>query len=199
VPGEVNKEQMQCLNDILSGGEHLLNLINDVLDLSRIESGKMKLRLTDIALTDVIESLRSTTTHMLAPRKQSLDVEVEEGLPLVHVDKAKIRQVLINLLSNSAKFTPDGGKLKLEVVREGDWCQVRVIDNGIGIKKEDQERIFEPFCQLDSPLTKEKSGTGLGLTLIKQIIERHGGRIWVESECGKGSRFTFTLPLATAD
>ena len=102
-------------------------------------------------------------------------------------------------MTNSSKFTPDGGKLKIEAVREGDWCQVSVIDNGIGIKKEDQERIFEPFCQLDNPLTKEKSGTGLGLTIAKQVIEKHGGRIWVESEYGKGSRFTCTLPLATAD
>jgi len=199
VPGEINKEQRQCLDDILSSGKRLLDLINEVLDLSKIESGKTELRLTNIALPSVIESLRSTMMPMLAPRKQSLKVEVEEGLPPVHVDKAKVRQVLLNLLSNATRFTPDGGKLKIEAVREGDWCQVSVIDNGIGIKKEDQERMFEPFYQLDNPLTKEKGGTGLGLTLVKQIIERHGGRIWVESEYGKGSRFTFTLPLATAD
>ena len=136
---------------------------------------------------------------MLAPRKQSLEVDVEEELPLVHADKAKVRQVLLNLLSNATKFTPDGGRLKIEAVKEDNWCQVSVIDNGIGIKKEDQERIFEPFYQLDSPLTRERRGTGLGLAIAKQIIEKHGGRIWVESEYGKGSRFTFTLPLATTD
>ena len=135
---------------------------------------------------------------MLAPRKQSFDVEVKEGLPPVHADKAKVRQVFLNLLSNATRFTLDGGKLKIEAGREDNWCQVSVIDNGIGIKNEDQKRMFEPFCQLYNPLTKEKNGTGLGLTLAKQIIERHGGRIWVESEYGKGSRFTFTLPLATA-
>ena len=198
VPGKINKEQRQCLDDVLTSGKHLLDLINDVLDLSKIESGKMKLRLTDIALTAVIESVRSTIMPILASRKQSLDVEVEEGLPPVHADKAKTRQVLINLLSNATKFTSDGGKLKIEAGREGNWCQVSVIDDGIGIKEEDRERIFEPFYQLDTPLTKERSGTGLGLALTQQIIERHGGKIWIESEYGKGSRFTFTLPLAPA-
>ncbi|GAH88286.1 unnamed protein product, partial [marine sediment metagenome] len=177
----------------------LLNLINEVLDLSKVESGKTRFHLTNIALTEVVESLARTMLPVLAPRQQSLDIEVEEGLPLVHADKAKVSEVLLNLLSNATKFTPDGGKLKIEAVREDNWCQVSVIDNGIGIKKEDQEQIFEPFYQLDNHLTKEKSGTGLGLTLVKQIIEKHGGRIWVESEYGKGSRFTFTLPLATTD
>ena len=197
VPGKINEEQRQSLNDILDSSQHLLGLINDVLDLSKVESGKMRLRLANVALTEVIESLTSTMMPILTPRKQSLDVEIEEGLPQIHADKAKLRQVLLNLLSNSIKFTPDGGKLKIKAVRDGDWCQVSVIDNGIGIKKEDQERMFEPFYQPDNPITKEKGGTGLGLTVTKQIIERHGGRIWVESEYSKGSRFTFTLPLAT--
>jgi len=199
VPGKLNDEQRQCLEDVLGSSQHLLNLINKVLDLSKIESGKTKLNLTNLSLTEVIESLARTMLPILAPRQHSLDVEVEEGLPLVHADKAKVNEVLLNLLSNATRFTPDGGKLKIEAVREGDWCQVSVIDNGIGIKKEDQEQIFEPFYQLDNPLTKEKSGTGLGLVLAKQIIGKHGGQIWVESEYGKGSRFTFTLPLATTD
>ena len=198
VPGGVNEEQRQCLADILSSGKHLLNLINDVLDLSKVESGKMRLRLADVALTDVIEPLRRSMMPMLAPRKQRLDVEVEQGLPPVHADRAKVRQVLLNLLSNSIRFTPDGGRLKIKAIKEDNWCQVSVIDSGIGIKKEDQELIFEPFCQLDNHLTREKGGTGLGLALVKQIIEKHGGQIWVESEYGKGSRFTFTLPLATS-
>ena len=199
VPGEVNKEQKQCLDDILSSSKHLLTLIDGVLDLSKVESGKMELNLTKVALAEVIESLRSTMVPILTPRKQSLEVEVEDGLPPVRADKVKLRQVLFNLLSNSTKFTPDGGKLKIEAVREGNRCQVSVIDNGVGIKKEDQERVFEPFYQLDNPLTKERGGTGLGLALVKQIVEKHGRQVWVESEYGKGSRFTFTLPLAVAD
>ena len=199
VPGKINDEQRQCLEDVLASSQHLLNLISKVLDLSKIESGRTKLNLADLALTEVIESLARTMLPILAPRKQSLDVEIEEGLPLVHADKVKVSEVLLNLLSNATKFTPEGGRLKIEAVREGDWCRVSVIDNGIGIKKEDQEQIFEPFCQLDNPLTKRKSGTGLGLTLVKQIIEKHGGQIRVESEYEKGSRFIFTLPLTTTN
>ncbi len=175
-----------------------MSLINEVLDLSKIESGKVEPELKDVVLTEVIASVTKTMTSILAPRKQSLDVEIEDGLPPVHADKAKLEQVLLNLVDNSSKFTPDGGKLKIEAVREGEWCRVSVIDNGTGIKKEEQERIFEPFRQLANPLTREESGTGLGLMLVKQIVERYGGRIWVESEYGKGSRFIFTLPLATA-
>ena len=196
VPGEINDEQRQCLDDVLDSGQHLLGLINDILDLSKIEAGKVELRLTDIALPDVVESLRSAMMPILDARKQSLDVELEEGLPLVYADKARLRQVLLNLLSNSTKFTPDGGKLKIEAVRDGDWCQVSVVDNGIGIKEEDWERIFDPFYQVDSSMPKREEGTGLGLALVKQIVEQHGGRVWVASEYGKGSRFTFTLPLA---
>jgi len=156
----------------------------------------MELKLRNITLSSVIDSLRSEIMPILAKRKQSLEVEVEEEIPLVYADKAKVRRVLINLLSNSTKFTPDGGQLKIKVVTEGNRCRVSAIDNGIGIRRGDQEKIFEPFCQMDNPLDREAGGTGLGLTIAKQIIERHGGQIWVESEYGKGSRFTFTLPLA---
>ena len=196
MPGEVNEEQKQCLTDILNGGEHLLGLINDILDLSKIESGKLKLQLKVVNPSDVIEPLARTMIPIVSLRKQSLDIEIEKGLPPVHADEAKIKQVLFNLLSNATRFTPDGGKLKIEAVRKNGWCQVSVVDNGIGIKKGDQERIFEPFHQLDNPLTKEKSGSGLGLALAKQIVERHGGKLWVEGEYGKGSRFSFTIPLA---
>jgi len=196
VPGPVNKEQRQCLDDVLDSGQHLLDLINELLDLSKVESGKMVLNLKSIALTAVIASSYNTIMAILTPKKQSLDVKIAEGLPRVYADELRIKQVLLNLISNSAKFTPDGGKLEVEAVKKGDWCQVSVIDNGIGIKKEHQKRIFEPFYQVDNPQAKSKGGTGLGLAVNKQIIEKHGGQIWVESKYGKGSRFIFTLPLA---
>ncbi len=199
VLGKITQRQKKCLNDILASGQHLLNLINEVLDLSKIESGKTELRLTNFTLTDIIEPLKSSIMPMLTSRKQSLEIEVPDNLPPVRADKAKVRQVLLNLLSNAIKFTADGGWLKIEAVWRNDWCQVSVSDNGIGINREDQERMFEPFCQLDSPLTRERSGTGLGLTIARQIIERHGGQIWVESDYGQGSRFTFTLPLAISE
>ncbi len=199
VLGKITQKQKKCLTDILASSQHLLSLINEVLDLSKIESGKTELRLTNFTLTDIIEPLKRSIMPMLTSRKQSLEIEVPDNLPLVRADKAKVRQVLLNLLSNAIKFTADGGWLKIEAAWRNDWCQVSVSDNGIGINKEDQERMFEPFCQLDSPLTRERSGTGLGLTIARQIIERHGGQIWVESDYGKGSRFTFTLPLAISE
>ncbi len=198
VPGKISEEQRQCLSDVLDSSQHLLNLINGVLDLSRIESGKEELNTRDITLTEVIESLSRTMMPILAPREQSLDIEVEEGLPLLHADKAKLRQVILNLVDNASKYTPDRGKLKIEAVRNGGWCRVSVIDNGIGIKEEDRERIFEPFCRLDNSLAEERGGVGLGLTLVKQIVEMYGGQIWIESEYGRGSRFTFTVPLAAS-
>ena len=198
VVGIIDKEQKQCLNDILGSGQHLLSLVNDILDLSKIESGKMELKLKNFALPGVIESLSSEIMPMLAARKQNLELSVKEGLPLIYADRAKVRQVLINLLSNSTKFTPDGGELRIEAAREDSWCRISVIDNGIGIEKGNQEKIFEPFSQIESSLGREVGSTGLGLAIARQIVEKHGGRIWVESEYGEGSRFSFTLPLATA-
>ncbi len=198
VPGPVTNEQKQCLDDILASGSHLLGLIDEALDLAKIESGRMEFSVTEVALSEVVESLRNTMMPILAPRKQRLDVMVDDGLPRLYADKGRLRQVLLNLLTNAAKFSPDGGQIRVEAVSRGDWCQVSVIDSGIGIKKEDHHRIFEPFCQLDSSLTKGKSGVGLGLAVVRQIIDKHGGRIWVESEHGRGSRFIFTLPLPAA-
>ena len=198
VPGKVNEEQKQCLNDVLSSGQHMLSVINDVLDLFKIEAGEMELKLSNISLSSVIQALRREMIPVLTAKKQSLEVDVEEGLPMIRADRKRVRQVLLNLLSNASKFTPESGKLTVEVVKENNQCRISVVDNGIGVKKDDQERIFEPFSQLDSYLAKGEGGTGLGLAIVKQIIEKHGGRIWVESEYRKGSCLTFTLPLAAA-
>ncbi|MFC2014884.1 sensor histidine kinase [Chloroflexota bacterium] len=149
-----------------------------------------------MALNEVITSLSRIIIPILAARKQSLDVDIEDELLPVHTDESKLSQVLLNLVDNASKFSPDMSKLKVKAVREADWCRVSVIDDGIGIKKEDQEKVFEPFSRLDNPLVDKRGGTGLGLAVTKQIVEKFGGEIWVESEYGKGSRFTFTLPLA---
>jgi signal transduction histidine kinase len=194
VPGPANKKQRQCLEDILSSGRHLLSLIDQVLDLSKIESGRTELRLAGVALPELIESLKNTMLPILKPKRQRLSVRIEKDLPQVYADKAKLRQVFFNLLSNSSRFTPEGGKIEIEAVKNGACCRVSVADNGIGIRKEDQARIFEPFCQLDNA-PNGSSGTGLGLVVVKQIVEKHGGRVWIESQYGKGSRFSFTLPL----
>jgi len=196
VPGKINDEQRQCLGDILNAGEQLLGLINDVLDLSRIESGKVELKIDNVILNEVLKSLARTMTPILAPRKQTVKIGIGKQPVPVRADRAKLEQVLLNLVDNASKFTPDGGRLRIEATREDNWCRVSVIDDGVGIKKEDLDRLFEPFSRLDSPLAKERGGTGLGLVLVKQIVEKCGGQIGVESEYGKGSRFIFTLPLA---
>jgi PAS domain S-box-containing protein len=199
VPGEINEEQRQCLDDILTSSRHLLGLINEVLDLTKVESGKVELKLKNIALSEVVESVTSAMTAVISQRKQSLDVRLDGGLPLLKVDEDRLRQVFFNLLSNASKFTPDRGKLKIEASRKDGWCQVSVSDNGIGIKEEDLKQIFEPFYQAEDSMTRESRGTGLGLTLVKEIVEMHGGQILVKSKYGKGSSFIFTLPLVAAE
>ena len=159
----------------------------------------MELKKETIALNEILTSLARSMMPILRPRKQSLDVEIEEGLSPLYADKVKLGQVFRNLVANSSNFTPDGGGLKIKATSDDGWCRVSVIDNGTGIKAEDKERIFEPFCQLDYTSARGKGGTGLGLAVVRQIIEKHGGRIWVESDYGKGSQFTFTLPLVTKD
>jgi len=196
VLGKIHDEQRQCLNDILGSGQYLLNLINDVLDLSKVEAGKIELKLESLNLADVIHDVVKTVKPMLDNNRHQLEVSLEEGLPQVQADKKRLRQIFFNLLSNAIKFTPAGGKLGIEVGREGDWCQVSVVDSGIGIKKKDQGQIFEPFTQIDTLPEKKREGTGLGLALTRQLVKMCGGKIWVESEYRKGSRFTFTIPLA---
>lgn len=198
-PGEINQDQRQCLNDILTGSRRMLVRINSILDLSRIESGKVELKPESVNLEGIIANLTRTIKPILKPRQQTLTALIEKGLPPVYTDEVKVGQVLLNLLDNASKFTADGGRLKIEAVTAGDLCEVSVVDNGIGIKKEDQVGVFKPFSRIGNNLVEDRGGTGLGLALVKQIVEQYGGRVWVQSEYGKGSRFTFTLPLAKND
>jgi signal transduction histidine kinase len=196
IAGKINNKQRQCLEDILSSGKHLLSLINDILDLSKVEAGKIDIRPESLRLADVVDDAVTTVKTMIDESKHKLAVSIAEDLPPVYGDRNRLKQILLNLLSNAIKFTPDGGKLYLETSREDDFCKVSMVDNGIGIRKEDQTCIFEPFTQLDTQPGERKQGTGLGLALTKQLVELLGGKIWVESEYGKGSQFSFTIPLA---
>jgi signal transduction histidine kinase len=196
VAGKINNKQRQCLEDILSSGKHLLSLINDILDLSKVEAGKIDIRPESLRLADVVDDAVTTVKPMIDESKHELAISIAEDLPPVYGDRNRLKQILLNLLSNAIKFTPDGGKISLETSREDDFCKVSMVDNGIGIRKEDQTCIFEPFTQLDTQPGERKQGTGLGLALTKQLVELLGGKIWVESEYGKGSQFSFTIPLA---
>jgi PAS domain S-box-containing protein len=196
--GEVNPQQKEYLNDVWESGSHLLRLINDILDISKIEAGKMELERGVIDFNSLLgETLvffrEKATRHTI-----SLHFEVAEDLPTITADERKIKQVLINLLTNALKFTPDGGDVGVDASVEAEELRVTVWDTGIGIAPEDLGRLFQPFQQLESPLTKKHQGTGLGLHLCRKIVELHGGRIWVESTPGQGSRFTFAIPIAAA-
>jgi signal transduction histidine kinase len=191
--GPVNEKQAEYLEDILSSGHHLLALINDVLDLSKVEAGQLELEITQFSLREALES------GVLMVRERATQGGVEIGLAadpqvdIVEGDERRIRQVIFNLLSNAVKFTPAGGGVDVTAARADGEVRVSVADTGPGIPPEDHERIFGEFRQGEAGLAR-REGTGLGLALSKRLVVLHGGRIWVDSEPGEGSTFVFTLP-----
>ena len=196
--GKLNEKQAEYVNDVLESGQHLLSLINDILDLAKIEAGKSELELSKVKIKELLESSLVMIKEKVLVHGISLDIhnlKDLEGLE-IKADERKIKQIMFNLLSNAAKFTPDGGAINVEGKMEGKELIVSVSDTGIGITPEEQEKVFKEFYQTSSSLKDKTPGTGLGLPLTKSLIEMHGGRIWLESEGqGKGSRFTFTLPI----
>jgi len=190
------QERKQFLSDIFNSGKHLLKLINEVLDLSKIEAGRMDLRIESASLHETLITVQKTMRALAA--KKGIEMRVESGgeIGALPMDVARIRQVLLNLLGNAIKFTPDGGAVWLRADRENGQARVEVGDTGPGIPKEDRQRIFLEFERLTTKGNGNKpEGTGLGLALSKKFVELHGGKLWVESEVGKGSRFIFTLPI----
>ena len=189
-------EHQEFLENILASGKHLLGVINELLDLSKVEAGKMEMRLEEIVLPDLIEAATITVRPLATKKVISIEAVVDKTIPVLKGDRSKINQVLLNLLGNAIKFTPEGGRVAIEAgVRDG-AVEVIVSDTGIGIKPEDQTQVFEAFQQVETAGVGRPEGTGLGLTLAKKFVEMHGGRIWVTSEGGRGSTFTFTLPLS---
>ena len=192
--GDLNEKQDEYLKDIFASGRHLLSLINDILDLSKIEAGKMELELTRFDLPAAIDNALTLVKGRAANHGITLTPDVDRRLGEFVADERKLKQVLVNLLSNAVKFTPEGGRVEIRAVRADGSVEIAVSDTGIGIAAEDQELIFEEFRQVGSDYARKREGTGLGLALTKRLVELHGGRIWVKSELGKGSTFTFTLP-----
>jgi signal transduction histidine kinase len=194
--GEVNDKQAEYLADILESGRHLLALINDILDLSKIEAGRMELECADFGLPGAIDNALTLIRERAQRRGIRLERTIDPRAGIVHADERKVKQVLLNLLSNALKFTPEGGRIDVRAaVRDGE-IEVSVTDTGVGIALEDQAAVFEEFRQVGSAARKVE-GTGLGLAISRKFIELHGGRIWVTSQVGKGSMFAFTLPTAT--
>jgi signal transduction histidine kinase len=190
-----DEERAQFLSDILNSGKHLLNLINEVLDLSKIEAGRMELQMAPAALGEVFETVQSTLRPLAAKKAIEFDVERADGITPFPMDAARIKQVLVNLVGNAIKFTPERGRIWVRAAAENGSVQVEVGDTGPGIAPEDHERIFQEFQQAQATRGIGKpEGTGLGLTLARRFVEMHGGRLWVESQVGVGSRFYFMLP-----
>ena len=196
--GLLNERQLRYISHVHASGLHLLELINQILDLSKVEAGKMELYLSPVNVSQLLESgivmiMEKARRHGI---KVDLRIEAELSGVGIQADEIKLRQIVFNLLSNAAKFTPDGGRVGLLAWKEGDELIISVSDTGIGIKLEDRERIFGAFEQLDSSYVRRQQGTGLGLALARSLVELHGGRIWAESEGeGKGSKFTFAIPI----
>ena len=192
--GELNPKQEEYLQDIMTSGRHLLSLINDILDLSKVEAGRMELDLGQFDLPAALDNCRTLVRERAGRHGIALDLAVDERVGQIVADERKVRQVLLNLLSNAVKFTLEGGRVAISAVRADGGVEIAVSDTGIGIAPEDQETIFEEFRQAGSDYVRKREGTGLGLALAKRFVELHGGRIWVKSEVGRGSTFTFTIP-----
>ena len=195
--GPVNAKQEEYLDDILSSGNHLLSLINDVLDLSKVEAGQVELEVASFSLREALERGVVMVREPATKQGVRLSLELAPGVHLVEGDERRLRQVIFNLLSNAVKFTPEGGHVVVATASRDHEVLISVTDTGPGIPLEDHERIFEEFQQTNVGV-QQREGTGLGLALSKRLVELHGGRIWVESEPGQGSRFVFTLPAKEA-
>lgn len=196
IMGELTDEQKESLREVLHNAADLLELINSLLDLTKIESGKMKLDRRTFDIRETGRRVCSTITPLVHKKNQQLVVSVAEKLPIVFGDERKIQQTLLNLIANANKFTPEGGRIEFSMgTRESGEIEITVSDNGIGIKKDQLEEVFEMFHQADNSMTRNFGGTGVGLALAKKFIEMHHGRIWVESEIDQGTKFTVLLPV----
>jgi signal transduction histidine kinase len=191
--GELNERQLAYVADVHEAGQHLLSLINDVLDLAKIEAGRMDLELSEVRIADVLRSAVSMHAERASRGGIELNLETKPEEIVVAADERRLRQIVFNLLSNAVKFTPSGGRVDISAHREDGRVEVAVTDTGPGIGAEDLDAIFEEFEQADDG--KQAEGTGLGLPLSRKLVELHGGRLWVESEPGRGSTFRFTLPI----
>jgi signal transduction histidine kinase len=207
IDGPLNELQRTDLTAIYTSSQHLLSLVNDVLDFSKIAAGKMELHKEMLDFREIVVGIMATTLALMGDRNIELVDEVDEDLPTVYADRVRIRQVILNLMSNAVKFTEKGSitlrakRIIEEVEFDGQRRSIPLIlcsvtDTGMGIAEEDIATVFEEFRQLDSSTSRQAEGTGLGLPISKRLVEMHGGRLWVESRIGVGSTFSFTLPAS---
>ncbi len=202
IDGPITDTQEQDLNAIYNAGQHLLGLINDMLDVSRIEAGKMELTFSEVDVKEIIRGVLATAVGLVKDKPIEIRSDVPDDLPLIWADNIRVRQILLNLLSNAAKFTAEGEiglTVRVEDDEEPGKLLITVSDTGQGIEDVDQEKLFEPFSQVDASPTRKTGGTGLGLSICHYLVELHGGEIWVDSTPGEGSVFSFTLPIRPSE
>jgi signal transduction histidine kinase len=192
--GEVPPSLREPLLDIQTNGRHLLRLINDVLDLSKIEAGRLELGVGEYSVQEIVDVVHASLKSLALEKGLTFTAHAAPDIPPARGDGRRLTQCLLNLAGNALKFTRQG-RVEIDVRRDGEWLVYRVTDTGIGIPKDEVENIFDEFRQVDTTITREYGGTGLGLSITKRLVEMHGGRIGVESEPGKGSSFFFTVPL----
>lgn len=193
--GPLNTRQSKYVNNILISGKNLLEIINNLLDISRLETGERNLSYEEVDIASLIGDVRMSLFSSASNKKIVIELKADPSLGNVRADRTKLRQILYNLMSNAIKFTPEKGKVTVSASKKEGMLEINVSDNGIGLSKKDYEKIFMPFTQADSSTARGYGGAGLGLYIVKNFIDLHGGKIWVDSEAGKGSTFTFTLPI----
>lgn len=196
VYGELNARQLKAVGNISSSGKHLLNLINEILDLSKVEAGSFELHYSTFWLAEAFAEVRDMLFPFAASKGINIKFEIETSLPRVSADRERIMQVLSNLMTNAIKFSNENGCIRVKAAQRNDYIMIAVSDEGIGIAAADHDKLFKPFSQIDSSSSKKYQGTGLGLALVKEIVHLHGGSVWFESEAGKGSTFGFSIPFS---
>ncbi len=195
--GELNEKQTDFTQSILQSGETLLGLINDILDLTKIEAGRLELNYETVDLRAALLAVLPVVKPRARDKRIRISTFLPTDLPPVWADPGKLNQILLNLLTNGVKYTHENGSVSVEARPQGELVEIWVTDTGIGISKEDQERIFHRFTQVDSSATRTQGGTGLGLAITRELVELHGGTLRVQSKLGKGSSFIFTMPISS--
>lgn len=196
VYGELNARQNKAVGNISSSGKHLLNLINEILDISKVEAGSFELHYSTFRLDEAFNEVKDMLFPFAASKGIKIELEIENSLPGINGDKERLTQVLSNLMTNAVKFSNENGCVRVKASQSNNFINITVSDEGIGIAAEDRNKLFRPFSQIDTSSSRKYQGTGLGLALVKEIVQLHGGKVWFESEVGKGSTFGFSIPLS---
>jgi two-component system CheB/CheR fusion protein len=194
--GPLNEKQKQYVNNVLTSGKYLLSLINQILDMAKVEAGKMKLALSSLPMKSLLNDISMLVADMVSKKKIEMLLEIADDLPNIEADELKVKEIIYNLLSNAAKFTPEGGRIGMRAKKVDSEVEIVVWDTGVGIASENMEKIFEGFFRVDTPYSRVTEGTGLGLPLSRKLVELHGGKLSLESEgLNKGTSVRFTMPI----